>query len=182
MTLHDMLRNLQGFVLFACQKDVQNSTGSIRQLLYSLKCLGQKFSQALPHERPLYFISCCSVTPKRLSQDRKSEKIIEEEMDKIAQARFDVERQREGAQRQLAALDGKLRKCSARCEEAEAQAEGTRRQLALEGTRVAELEALLARVRASHFEAARLPGGVPGPPAHPPGPDHAAFRRCLHWQ
>lgn len=95
----------------------------------------------------------------------------------VPQARFDVERQREAAQRQLAALDGKLRECSARCEEAEAQAEGLRRQLALEGTRVGELEALLARVRASHFEAARLPGGMPGHPAHPPGPDHAAFPR-----
>ncbi|EIE18515.1 hypothetical protein COCSUDRAFT_49237 [Coccomyxa subellipsoidea C-169] len=93
------------------------------------------------------------------------------------QARFEVERQREGAQRQMAAMEGTLRETGARCEEAEAQAEGLRRQLALEGTRVADLETLLTRLRASHFaahNAARLPGPLPG---GPPGPDPAAFSR-----
>ena len=38
-----------------------------------------------------------------------------------SQVRFEVERQREGAQRQMAAMEGTLRETGARCEEAEAQ-------------------------------------------------------------
>jgi hypothetical protein len=45
---------------------------------------------------------------------------------RVLQARFDVERQREGAQRQLAAMEGTLRETGARCEEAEAQARSSK--------------------------------------------------------
>lgn len=70
----------------------------------------------------------------------------------MLQARFSLEQQREGLQRQAAAAEAKLQAACAARDNAQRGAHALSQHLALERERCAQLQGLLAQLRAAQFQ------------------------------